>query len=59
MQIENVEIADDFPTLDKINEMKQKGKQEYIDEIYILYVAITRCSGKLKLNHDLKEVFKC
>lgn len=59
MQIENVEIADDFPTLDKINEMKQKGKSEYIDEVYILYVAITRCSGKLKLNKDLKGVFQC
>lgn len=59
MQIENVEIADDFPTLDKINEMKQKGKSEYVDEVYILYVAITRCSGKLKLNNDLKGVFKC
>ena len=59
MQIENVEIADDFPTIDKLLEMKGKGKTDYVDEIYILYVALTRCSGKLKLNNDLKGVFKC
>ena len=57
MEFENVEIADDFPTIQNLTEMKMKG-EPFEDELYVLYVAITRSFGKLKLNNDLYTFYK-
>ena len=54
LEFENVELADDFPT---IHELLRKRNQyiDCTDEIYILYVALTRSYGKLQLNKDLEH----
>lgn len=54
LEFENVEIADDFPTISFLTK-KMHDFEDYIDEVYILYVAITRSYGKLQLNEDLKH----
>ena len=33
----------------------QKLIQDFKDECYVLYVAITRASGEIELNNDLKN----
>lgn len=53
LEFKNVEIADDFPTINELIK-KMNNFEDYIDEIYILYVAITRSYGKLQLNKDLE-----
>lgn len=54
LEFENVEIANDFPTINFLIK-KMNDFEEYIDEVYILYVAITRSYGKLQLNEDLEH----
>lgn len=54
LEFENVELANDFPTIDYLIE-KKNNLEDYIDEIYILYVALTRSYGKLQLNEDLRN----
>lgn len=54
LEFENVEIADDFPAIDSLK-IKMNNFEDFIDEVYILYVAITRSYGKLQLNEDLKR----
>lgn len=54
LEFENVEIADDFPTINELIK-KMYDFEEYLDEVYILYVAITRSYGKLQLNVDLQN----
>ena len=56
LEFKNVEIADDFETMDKLLEKKAKGKN-IIDEAYVLYVATSRSFGNIKLNLDLKYWF--
>lgn len=56
LEFQNVEIADDFYEIEK---MLYNNSADYIDEMYILYVALTRSYGKLQLNEDLKLYFKC
>ena len=48
LEFECVEITDDFPLIDTIKEKKLTG------EIYALYVALSRCTGKMMLNRNLK-----
>lgn len=57
LEFENVEIASDFPSINCLLKKKQEG-DDYIDEIYIIYVAITRSFGKLQLNEDLKRLIR-
>lgn len=48
LEFDCVEIADDFPLIDSIKEKKNLG------ETYALYVALSRCTGKMMLNKNLK-----
>ncbi|MGL6099874.1 MAG: 3'-5' exonuclease, partial [Fusobacteriaceae bacterium] len=49
LEFECVEISDDFPQIEKIKEKKNHA------ELYTLYVALSRSTGKLMLNNDLKS----
>lgn len=48
LEFDCVEIADDFPLIDTIKEKRMTG------EVYALYVALSRCTGKMMLNRNLK-----
>lgn len=48
LEFSAVKIADDFPTLDKLQELSEEGEDAF-DEIYILFVALTRSNGILEL----------
>ncbi|MGL4988773.1 MAG: UvrD-helicase domain-containing protein [Cetobacterium sp.] len=47
-----VELADDFPTIDAIKEKKN------LAELYTLYVALSRSTGKMKLNKNIEVWYK-
>lgn len=56
LEFENVELANDFVEFKKIkNGFLEKGDITQLDELYILYVALTRSYGTLKLNRDLER----
>lgn len=56
LEFEYVEIHEDFPNLyDLIKKKDNKDEEQAVyDEIYILYVAITRSKKHIKLNSSLK-----
>ncbi|CAL7870809.1 UvrD-helicase domain-containing protein [Fusobacterium necrophorum] len=56
MEFKHVELANDFIPFDKIQkDFLEKGDVTKLDELYILYVALTRSFGTLKLNFDLEK----
>lgn len=56
MEFENVEIANDFISFNEIKkDFLEKGDITKLDELYILYVALTRSFRSLKLNIELEK----
>lgn len=56
MEFPYVELSNDFPTIEEIQQMREKGKP-YLDELCILYVALTRSNNILQLNDNLKNFY--
>lgn len=56
-EYDNVEIANDFPTISELIENKKNNKS-FMNELCVIYVAITRSFNKMKLNKDLEWWWK-
>lgn len=57
LEFECVEIEEDFPKIEKLYEMVSIGKN-IENEVFTLYVALSRSYGKLKLNKDLERWYE-
>ena len=54
LEFKNVELADDFESIEELIKKKNSGKS-VLDEAYVLYVATSRSFGNLKLNFNLRN----